>query len=328
MDFFERILFMSLTGGIMIIVVLFIRPLLKRWRTHKVVLLMWLVTCIMLLTPMRLPSPISIYHNFLMFSVRSPINESTVIAFYDGHRHVIFNSNDATTIGLPSHLLVIWLTGVLLALIYAAFSVWQLHWQFLDAVPRPDLDTSKVQVFVSPLTHSPLTYGIFRPRIILPMPVIEEGALEYIIMHELEHIRSRDALVNFLWILAVSFHWFNPLVWLGWFITRRDMETRCDTEVLRQVGREERIGYAQTLLNMVPVKQMVFPLAFGSSSAGERIRRALSYRPATKRAVCAAIAVFVLCIALFSSNSTRAAGAETTRATQFTTVIFYAQGGD
>lgn len=89
---------------------------------------------------------------------------------------------------------------------------------------------------------------------------------------------------------------------------RRDMETRCDAQVVGRIGAKRRAGYAQTLLDMVPVRRgNVFPLAFGSSSAKERIKHILLYRPATKRAVCAALSVLFCCVVSFATNPIQAA---------------------
>jgi len=81
------------------------------------------------------------------------------------------------------------------------------------------------------------------------------------------------------------------------------MEISCDAKVIKAIGAEMRSSYAQTLLNMVPVKQpAAFPLAFGAPSAGDRIKAILAYRPATKGAICISFAVMLLCFGLFAVN--------------------------
>ena len=81
---------------------------------------------------------------------------------------------------------------------------------------------------------SPLTYGILRPVILLPkdMDLRGEGAA-YALEHEYVHTRRLDALWKLLLALTVCVHWFNPFVWLMWFLANRDLELSCDEEVLR-----------------------------------------------------------------------------------------------
>ncbi|MCL2572372.1 MAG: M56 family metallopeptidase [Defluviitaleaceae bacterium] len=312
MSFVETYLFMSLTGSVMIVAIMFIRPLLKRWKTFGILQLLWIAACVMLLTPLRIPSPINIYNVFVGFHLYGAPSQANL---------------QGSTL-LPAYVLTTWQTGVLVALIYAAVSALFLHRRFKDAIPRADLNAligKKNRVFISSHTSGPLTYGVFRPRIILPMSIsgMDEDALEFMLLHELQHIRSKDALINVLWIFALCLHWFNPFVWLGWVYLRRDMEAKCDAKVLKHIGAECRAGYAQALLNMVPVKQMVLPLSFGSSSAACRIKGILSYHPAKRRNVIASFAVMLCCLILFTSAPTISMTAESVMVTRVISVSTY-----
>ncbi|MCL2360537.1 MAG: M56 family metallopeptidase [Defluviitaleaceae bacterium] len=321
MSFFETFLFMSLTGSVMILAVMFIRPLLKKWRTHGVLLLLWFAACALLLTPFRFTSPISVYYamgNLAIFPDASgqPVTAGQYVApIYGEYQHIFANTYEPTQV--LTILFWIWLVGAILALIYAAVSAILLHTRFRDAVSRTDLDKyigRTAVVYVSSYASGPLTYGIFRPRIILPLSVdeMDDNAIEYMLLHELQHIHNRDALINLIWILALALHWFNPLVWLGWINLRRDIETKIDADVVKLIGAEQRTGYAQTLLNMVPIQRTVFPLAFGSSSAKDRIKGILAYRPATKRAVFTSLAMMIFFMALFAANPEHIVRGETT----------------
>lgn len=370
---------MSLTGSVMILAVMLVRPLLKRWRTHGILMLLWVAACMMLLVHLRFSSPISVLSAVSNVPILSDAfavgsagsfsgssNESTFMRAEGGYFLL-----EGYTSGLTyvyEIIFGIWLAGACAALIYAAVSALLLRKRFKDAVYRADLsiiagrmakDSSrhnisiahngaghnadiehtnvdahstdisrmagvtrfagnvrKTRVFVSSRTTSPLTYGIFRPKIILPLSACEAGseALEHILLHEVQHIRSRHALINLLWFISLCLHWFNPIVWLGWVSLRSDMEISCDAKVIKHIGAERRTGYAQTLLNMVPVRQRALPLAFGTpsgkSSAKERIHEILAYRPATKGAVCISFAVMLLCMALFAASPAQMVMAE------------------
>lgn len=118
-----------------------------------------------------------------------------------------------------------------------------------------------------------LTKG--KPEIYLPTGIIPE-AKEAIVAHEKEHIRHGDIWLKAVWTAALSLHWFNPFVWLAFFMMSRDMEMYCDERVLRNKSLEERKRYSRTLLQF-SAKQSGIPLFtfFGESNTESRIRHIL-----------------------------------------------------
>jgi len=326
---------MSLTGSIMILAVMLVRPLLKRWRTHGVLLLLWLAACFMLLVHFRFSSPINVFSavgNMPVISSALGVGGSftvaeSVSAVADGHIRVM--STSARAVNILHIVSDIWLAGVVITLIYAVVSALLLRKRFRCAVYRADLScmiNNKARVYVSSRAHGPLTYGIIRPRIILPLSAngMDDETLEHVLLHEMQHVRGRHVLINFLWFISLCLHWFNPIVWLGWVYLRRDMEVICDAKVVKSIGAERRGSYAQTLLNMIPVRQAAaFPLAFGSSSAGDRIKEILAYRPATKGAVCVSFFMLLLCIALFAASPAQMVSASTSFSGDIDDMGFY-----
>ena len=118
----------------------------------------------------------------------------------------------------------------------------------------------------------------------------------YILLHEQLHLRHGDPAVKLLFWLAVCLHWFNPLVWLSFYLCSRDMELRCDEAVLRQCGTELRSDYAQSLLNCAAGGRFApAPLAFGEGDTGRRVRFVLNWQ---KRKLWIAIPAAVLCAAV------------------------------
>lgn len=94
----------------------------------------------------------------------------------------------------------------------------------------------------------PMIFGFLRPIICIPEGFgIEE--VEMMLYHELLHFKYRDNKVTYLQILAVAFHWFNPLAWLAMKLMKEDMEIACDERVMALgINRKQ---YANTLLNIV-----------------------------------------------------------------------------
>jgi beta-lactamase regulating signal transducer with metallopeptidase domain len=109
----------------------------------------------------------------------------------------------------------------------------------------------------------PLTYGIWRPVILLPKIISskDEWRLKYILAHELVHIKRFDTLRKWLLAAALCIHWFNPLVWAMYVLANRDIELACDEAVVRAFGQTSRSQYALALIGMEEAKIGLAPLA-------------------------------------------------------------------
>jgi len=119
------------------------------------------------------------------------------------------------------------------------------QWQASRRLHRP------VAVRMSDRIHTPLSYGIFRPVILLPKGMDGEDGqgLLYILEHELAHIRNWDCARKLCLAAVLAIHWFNPLVWVMYFLANRDMELACDERVVRAIGEGGRAGYARFLVD-------------------------------------------------------------------------------
>lgn len=98
---------------------------------------------------------------------------------------------------------------------------------------------------------SPAVTGLWRPILMLPADLEHRYSLseiEWILRHELTHLRRRDLPMNALlcWLLAL--HWFNPLLWLAFRRARTDCESACDSQVLENSTPGKRREYGHLLL--------------------------------------------------------------------------------
>jgi len=107
---------------------------------------------------------------------------------------------------------------------------------------------------VSPAIATPTVVGALRPRVLLPKTLAETAStdeMRLILMHELVHIQRRDLFIAWLWLFALSIHWFNPLMWVAGALMRRDREKACDQRVLAALPDHERLAYGHILLKAV-----------------------------------------------------------------------------
>jgi TonB family protein len=96
----------------------------------------------------------------------------------------------------------------------------------------------------------PLTWGVFRPVILLPAGAeqwSEERRL-IVLSHELAHIARHDWLLQICAELARAFYWFHPLVWLAVTRVRQESELACDDAVLHSGVAPS--DYASQLLDL------------------------------------------------------------------------------
>ncbi|MDO4747898.1 MAG: M56 family metallopeptidase [Eubacteriales bacterium] len=131
-------------------------------------------------------------------------------------------------------------------------------------------------IYVSDKITSPVTYGIIRPRIILPKNY-NDNDLKYILMHEQAHNKRLDNLWRIVAIVTACTHWFNPLSWLFLKVFLENLELACDEKVLKNSAEEDKKRYALTLINCAESKSL-YASAFGGARVKVRIERILSYK--------------------------------------------------
>ncbi len=142
----------------------------------------------------------------------------------------------------------------------------------------------RIRVFSSDIINTPIVCGLIKPRIILPLSLVkgsDASVLEHIVTHELIHIKRFDYIIKPLSVLAVCINWFNPVIWLSFFLSQKDMEMSCDEKVIDVSDADIRSDYANSLINL-SVRQNSYLngglLAFGESSIKSRIKGIMNYK--------------------------------------------------
>lgn len=107
-----------------------------------------------------------------------------------------------------------------------------------------------VTLSISTHIESPVSFGLLRPQILLPVQARDwsESVVTDVLLHELCHIKRLDWLTMVSAYALACVFWINPLVWLALQRLRVESENSCDTAVLHS-GRLDT-DYAESLLRV------------------------------------------------------------------------------
>ena len=310
--FMPRLLNMSLTASIAIVLLILLRFVLKK--APKVIsYALWGIVLFRLLCPVSIGSTFSAFNLFetptedsgFITSVIEYVPTDIVHTEYPSVAVPIPGVSDAINETLPqgeeqlradplealvSIATYVWMTGVLGMGIYSVISYVQLRRKLRVVVPLRE------NIFIADDIKSPFVVGLFRPKIYLPCNLGEQEQ-EYIILHEKHHIKRLDHVMKALAFMALAIHWFNPLVWVAFILAGKDMEMSCDEAVIRQVGSDVRADYSASLLTLATGRRIIAgtPLAFGEGDTKGRIHNLSKWK---KPAVWIVILSVILCVVL------------------------------
>jgi TonB family protein len=107
-----------------------------------------------------------------------------------------------------------------------------------------------VDVFETRSGSMPMTFGILRPAIFLPVDSANwpEERRRAVLLHELAHIRRGDTAMHLVARAALALYWWNPLAWFAWRRFVRERERAADDFVLSAGARPS--SYAGHLLEI------------------------------------------------------------------------------
>lgn len=314
-DIYMSVLDMSKTSAIIIVFVLLARILLKK--VPKVFsYALWGVVLFRLLCPVSVEAPVSIVPQITPTSRNYTLSDEP-ISFWGagdaalqavgdalngglGVQHIRTTQRDES--GMSQYVTTdwwsvwilfgqyVWVAGLSGMVLYGAVSWVKLRKKLAVVIPLRE------NIFIADDIPSPFVIGLFRPKIYLPGH-LEEGEHAYIILHEQHHIKRKDHVMKILAFIALSIHWFNPLVWLAFILSSRDMEMSCDEAVIRKLGPEIRADYSSSLLTFATGRRSIAgaPLAFGENNPKERIRNLANWKKPTVWIVTVSV---ILCVLL------------------------------
>ena len=197
-------------------------------------LLVWVSVMLALLPVLSLSVP------EIPISLARPIQEPKALV-------TVLEVSSKTFSTYPQHslnwLLWIWLAGVFtvsLPLFIGSLSISRIARR-----ANPFSRRGKTEILISDELPVPVTYGCWRPRILLPSEAQHwtSPRLQAVLAHELAHVRRRDVATQLTAHIVTALWWFQPIAWLLQKRLRSESELACDAEAIRSGFRPSE--YAQ-----------------------------------------------------------------------------------
>lgn len=320
---FITVLNMSITASFVALIVIFARILLRK--SPKIFsYALWAVVWFRLICPVSFESALSLLpaKNQIPRNITSLTNPNGFTSDMAGGAinqalEPALTATNLASSANPMGVVVkiaaaVWLIGVAVILCYSVISYLKLKSSISTATFCKD------NIFETDRIQTPFVLGVFQPRIFIPTG-LEQKELDYILKHEQTHIRRKDHIIKPVAFFVTVLHWFNPVVWICYFLMSKDMEMSCDEDVIRQSKEDIRESYARLLLSL-SMKQsgILAPLAFGESNVKGRIKNILNYKKPVFWVICSAcILVGVISIVLAANPLNKPQNISLTSAEKF-----------
>lgn len=316
-NFMIRFLLCNIFISIIIGILLLVKHLLKNNLTNRMHYNLWFLLLGLLTIPFIPVHPIQFLQIFSWFeNLKSTASSSTGTVL--GETTAFNQSNTANwmndfsisvsrktpgAIGLI--LCILWCIGIFIMIMLIIKSMLRFNNIKNSALPLQNpavrklyhdcLDemhiTKPIPVYSTAFLKSPVIVGLFKPCIYLPIHLISDynaNDIRYMLMHELEHYKYKDALANYFMNIIGVLYWFNPVVWYSLKEMKNDREVACDTSVLKLLDEDAYEDYGNTLINFTEkVSLTPFPFATGISGSMKQMQKRIiniaNYQPVSFR---------------------------------------------
>jgi len=322
-NLFAVVLNMSITATVAVALIIFIRWIIGKKLPAIFRYALWGIVLVRLVLPLSIPSIFSIFNAIPVSETataqRTQYEYSKAVSNIqhetgsrslnqDGTANDALNNNFIVSLPAavpeapidPIQALMqlipwVWLIAVAGLFIFNLYAYFHATCKLKEAVLYKDDDlisqckrklkmNLQVQVYTSDKVHTPVVFGLIKPRIILPINIAEEHndtELKYILTHELVHIKRFDYIIKLISVLALCIHWFNPAVWLSFILSHKDMEMSCDEKVMSVFDNDIRSDYASSLIKIAEKQNMMLNgglLAFGENNIKSRIKGIMNFK--------------------------------------------------
>lgn len=323
-NLFFSLLKINAMATIVAVIVLALKYVLKKCGASRKLLF-----CLWIIIALRFVYPNFIESNFSLFNIfDNPISEERQITISNNQTNITntnnfisteidFNTDNAITDNMvidteindiqtiiPSEsivkeqsnkleiteiLMLVWIAGSLVMILYALISYLKLKKTVMFAVK------GNGDYYETDMISTPCVLGIIRPKIYLTLNLTEKEK-KYILTHENTHIKRKDYFTKLIAYIILTIHWVNPISWVLFRMFVNDMEMLCDEESLKKLGKENKVGYMESLVNLSTrnTKNILpCPIAFSENNTEKRVKNMIKYK---KSGIIISIVALVICV--------------------------------
>lgn len=284
-ELFIRCLSLSLSGLILALVLLALKPLLRDRTSKAWQYYIWLIVIIRLLVPYS-PSILNIEQLYQHVDIPSSIQEETSRYQYSPIVNDILHpsqfvqeidsaipTREETLYSLKwiiDYVWVLWITVAFGLFVYKVIN-YNRYTRYIKknkfAVIDRDIQIiykkvctevgikNPLSINIHNMIESPALIGFINPIIVLPNYEINDVELYNVFIHELTHYKRMDNIYKWVIQITACLHWFNPIVY---FITKeinRNCELACDEVIIKKMNTEGKRQYGNTLLSYVKISR-------------------------------------------------------------------------
>ena len=302
---------MSISGGILIFLILVLRRFTVQKLPKRLFVLLWDIALLRLLLPVSIP--VQLPANHVTTALRNAGNTAFVL-----HGNEIPISETASGhFDVPNILYLLWLLGTAVWSVVFAYRYRKECGKIKEALPLSPEEEKGLRTLVqipgwvtlkkSDQILTPVSFGFIHPRILLSsvFPVTDRTQLKYVLTHELIHVKRMDNLRKLMMAAAVCMHWWNPAVWVMQYLYSRDLELSCDEKVVSYYGEDSKEEYALTLVALAQMKSSAywFSSGFGKHAVKERIEAIMKFKKITVMTLAVAVLLAGPAITVFAKNT-------------------------
>ena len=336
-EFMKILLSLSVSGALLLLLILGLKPLYKNRFSKRWQYYIWIVVALRFLLPFTPDTTIigSLFEKFDTTAITNeiPTNPNVPVPADTGNSKAepIQTNREITTAAMREPvdkyvcLFFIW-SALALVLFVRKVTVYQGFIQYIKAGNKEVSDIkilnllsdceeklnikTRVELSCNPLIASPMLIGFFRPRIILPVGEWEDKELSYIFVHELIHYKQRDMFYKWLIQIVVCVHWFNPFVYLLEKEVNKSCELSCDEKVISVLDDTARREYGDTLISFLKSNNLYksslasVTLTEGAEQLKERLGAIMKFKKKSK-GIIAITAIFsvLVCVCFFVTGA-------------------------
>lgn len=287
-EIFKNVLCLSLSGGIVVCLMLCLKPIISNRLSAKWQYFAWLFAAVFIIVPFwKVSAGLEAEHTIVksienQIKAHSKIGEENdeislqtedeegekkeIGKNYQAYSSVPFEYKTLKVSGryikIFEVLSFVWFFGMIIFLLSAFASY--LHFLYKKKKSRIVITEGetfeemkkllgikrKIRLCVSGETKSPMLLGIFYPIVYLSAKPLKKESERAVLMHELVHFKHRDLHFKLLSLLINAVHWFNPFAYILSSEISKVCEIYCDATVTENLDENGINVYMKTIFEL------------------------------------------------------------------------------